>query len=141
MGKWWGGVFAFSDLRTPWANDMFFAAEKRSEHPLPKMCAKTQTPGSTGCFACQMAFAQVNRKQTAFTRYCYLVAQPELDEKVLTIRGADLSARLANVSVRKEVIQPQVLLRLPCYDFVPVTDTAVGTTVVWRLRALPAPMT
>src|SRR6185369_3237631 len=29
-------------------------------------------------------------------------------------------------SVRKEVIQPQVLLRLPCYDLVPVTDLAVG---------------
>ena len=26
---------------------------------------------------------------------------------------------------RKEVIQPQVLLRLPCYDFTPVTDTTV----------------
>ena len=44
-------------------------------------------------------------------------------------------------SLRKEVIQPQVLLRLPCYDLVPVTDLAVGTTVTWRLRALPAPMT
>jgi hypothetical protein len=44
-------------------------------------------------------------------------------------------------SLRKEVIQPQVLLRLPCYDLVPVTDLAVDTTVMWRLRALPAPMT
>ena len=25
-------------------------------------------------------------------------------------------------SFRKEVIQPQVLLRLPCYDFTPVTN-------------------
>ena len=25
-------------------------------------------------------------------------------------------------SVRKEVIQPQVLLRLPCYDFTPITN-------------------
>jgi hypothetical protein len=28
----------------------------------------------------------------------------------------------ASCSVRKEVIQPQVLLRLPCYDFTPITD-------------------
>jgi hypothetical protein len=29
--------------------------------------------------------------------------------------------------LRKEVIQPQVPLRLPCYDFTPVTDpTVVG---------------
>ena len=44
-------------------------------------------------------------------------------------------------SLRKEVIQPQVLLRLPCYDLVPVTELAVGATETWRLRALPASMT
>ena len=27
---------------------------------------------------------------------------------------------------RKEVIQPQVLLRLPCYDFTPITGYTVG---------------
>ena len=27
---------------------------------------------------------------------------------------------------RKEVIQPQVLLRLPCYDFTPITSNTVG---------------
>jgi len=27
------------------------------------------------------------------------------------------------------VIQPQVLLRLPCYDLVPVTKLAFGTTL------------
>ena len=44
-------------------------------------------------------------------------------------------------SLRKEVIQPQVLLRLPCYDLVPVTELAVGTAETQRLRALPASMT
>ena len=34
----------------------------------------------------------------------------------------------SKVSLRKEVIQPQVLLRLPCYDLVPVTDLAVVAT-------------
>jgi hypothetical protein len=29
--------------------------------------------------------------------------------------------------LRKEVIQPQVLLQLPCYDFTPITDHTVGT--------------
>ena len=29
--------------------------------------------------------------------------------------------------LRKEVIQPQVPLRLPCYDFTPVTDHSLGT--------------
>ena len=30
---------------------------------------------------------------------------------------------------RKEVIQPQVPLRLPCYDFAPVTELAFGRSV------------
>ena len=30
----------------------------------------------------------------------------------------------SNLSVRKEVIQPQVPLRLPCYDLVPITELA-----------------
>ena len=68
----------------------------------------------------------------------------------LSVRGVDLAsgmlARLSEMaglrkSLRKEVIQPQVLLRLPCYDLVPVTELAVGTTESWRLRALPASMT
>ena len=35
--------------------------------------------------------------------------------------------RIVNVFLilRKEVIQPQVLLRLPCYDFTPVADSTV----------------
>ena len=28
--------------------------------------------------------------------------------------------------LRKEVIQPQVLLRLPCYDFTPIADPTFG---------------
>jgi hypothetical protein len=28
----------------------------------------------------------------------------------------------SNLTLRKEVIQPQVLLRLPCYDFTPITS-------------------
>ena len=31
------------------------------------------------------------------------------------------------VSFRKEVIQPQVLLQLPCYDFTPIMDHTVVT--------------
>ena len=30
------------------------------------------------------------------------------------------------VSFRKEVIQPQVLLRLPCYDFTPIMNYTLG---------------
>src|SRR5690606_26904304 len=33
-------------------------------------------------------------------------------------------------SSRKEVIQPQVPLRLPCYDFAPVTELAFGRSLL-----------
>ena len=39
------------------------------------------------------------------------------------------------VILRKEVIQPQVPLRLPCYDFTPVTTT----TLVGCLLAVGSP--
>ena len=34
---------------------------------------------------------------------------------------------MRHVLHRKEVIQPQVPLRLPCYDFIPVTSFTLGS--------------
>ncbi len=34
---------------------------------------------------------------------------------------------------RKEVIQPQVLLRLPCYDFTPIADPTLGRCLAYAL--------
>ena len=46
--------------------------------------------------------------------------------------------------LRKEVIQPQVPLRLPCYDFTPVADPTVVACLPYglaqRLRVEPTPM-
>ena len=33
-------------------------------------------------------------------------------------------------SLRKEVIQPQVLLRLPCYDFTPIMSCTLGGCIL-----------
>ena len=38
----------------------------------------------------------------------------------------DLSETPPTFSLRKEVIQPQVLLRLPCYDFTPIMNHTLG---------------
>ena len=61
------------------------------------------------------------------------------DTRALSVQRADLLA----CSV-KEVIQPQVPLRLPCYDFAPVTRLAFGGLLPCglrhRLRALRASM-
>ncbi len=45
------------------------------------------------------------------------------------------ASALPQVFLRKEVIQPQVPLRLPCYDFTPVADL----TVVGCLPKVSAP--
>jgi len=34
------------------------------------------------------------------------------------------------IILRKEVIQPQVPLRLPCYDFTPVADPTVASCLL-----------
>ena len=44
------------------------------------------------------------------------------------------------IILRKEVIQPQVPLRLPCYDFTPVADYTVVKGFKLCLKVEPTPM-
>jgi hypothetical protein len=54
---------------------------------------------------------------------------------------AGFPPRRSLVVLRKEVIQPQVLLRLPCYDLVPIIELTFGDFppcgLDHRLRVLP----
>ena len=54
------------------------------------------------------------------------------------------TAALSADILRKEVIQPQVPLRLPCYDFTPVAEPTVVACFPYglaqRLRVNPTPM-
>jgi len=54
-------------------------------------------------------------------------------------------ANVGHMLPRKEVIQPQLPLRLPCYDFVPVTRPTLGRCppggLAHGLQVSPAPMT
>ena len=47
------------------------------------------------------------------------------------------SSALSVNFLRKEVIQPQVPLRLPCYDFTPVADPTVVSCLL-AVSALPS---
>jgi hypothetical protein len=47
----------------------------------------------------------------------------------LTDLGARFLTRV-HVLLRKEVIQPQVPLRLPCYDFIPITTHTFGACLL-----------
>ena len=42
--------------------------------------------------------------------------------KAKTFKSPGRVSATSNLTLRKEVIQPQVLLRLPCYDFTPITS-------------------
>lgn len=55
--------------------------------------------------------------------------------RTLSVNAKCRPNRSSTDILRKEVIQPQVPLRLPCYDFTPVTDP----TVVGCLLAVSAP--
>ena len=52
--------------------------------------------------------------------------------KPIPRRTAVEGAEKAGLLLEKEVIQPQVPLRLPCYDFIPVTGTCLDA--LRRLR-------
>src|SRR5690349_4041206 len=67
---------------------------------------------------------------------CKTEACDKFSSRKLKIRrsSVDLVTRLETLNVspvhvyllRKEVIQPQVPLRLPCYDFIPITSHTFG---------------
>ena len=55
----------------------------------------------------------------------------------LSLGSTLLNPQMSNLSVRKEVIQPQVPLRPPCYDFTPVTDLTVVSCLL-AVSTLPS---
>ena len=63
--------------------------------------------------------------------------------KCFTMTISKLKVMARNI-LRKEVIQPQVPLRLPCYDFTPVAEPTVVRCLLERLahglRVDPTPM-
>ena len=63
---------------------------------------------------------------------CLVDGRPEEDPKPKAMSGFRFLG-FCLLASRKEVIQPQVPLRLPCYDFTPVADL----TVVGSLPGLP----
>ena len=63
----------------------------------------------------------------------YCRAHPELLPEFSHNLGVYLRFRgTPGLLLRKEVIQPQVPLRLPCYDFIPVIDHTLGAFPLCR---------
>ena len=56
-----------------------------------------------------------------FFKYCYLI----LLELITQQRN-----NFYSIFLRKEVIQPHIPIRLPCYDFTPVIEPAFGSSLL-----------
>ena len=69
---------------------------------------------------------------------------PDLEDLLSVSCREDANIFSGGYILRKEVIQPQVPLRLPCYDFTPVTEpTVVRCLHCWLAhgrRVNPIPM-
>jgi hypothetical protein len=63
-------------------------------------------------------------------------------ERGLRLIDLERAAEAAALLLRKEVIQPHLPIRLPCYDLVPITGTTFGDCppcgLAHRLRVEPA---
>ena len=93
----------------------------------------------------QNAFARLRHLSNVFLIYMRIDAEIKDDTRranSLRTFNLGLAPQVYSLLSVKEVIQPQVPLRLPCYDFAPVTTLAFGGLAPCgfrhRLRALAA---
>ena len=73
------------------------------------------TPRLSSACSNQLSYSRVDFQERAVARVA-----------TSRFRGVDLRSLFDLLLHRKEVIQPQVPLRLPCYDFIPVTSLTLG---------------
>jgi hypothetical protein len=102
----------------------------RGASPRPRSSRRTPCQVRSTCLVAGRARRRASRAQERETR---------------ELRGDDPPATGAREGLpRKEVIQPQLPLRLPCYDFTPVTsptfDGSLPKGLGHRLRVLLTPM-
>ena len=103
---------------------------------------ETVVPTITTHFRCQIASTRSPRGQRAPIER--EIGMCRADDKLRDFQIMGRSPADPTRRSGKEVIQPQVPLRLPCYDFAPVTALALGGLAPCgfrhRLRALTASM-
>ncbi len=72
-------------------------------------------------------------------------SETQFTKRALPDTTSTLRDRLLEMLLRKEVIQPHLPVRLPCYDFVPIADPTFDSSLPeglgHRLRVLPTFMT
>ena len=78
--------------------------------------------------------------QLSYTPVCfgflrYVSRTPKIKQRLPNLGLTDFSVltrveTFASVLLRKEVIQPLVLERLPCYDFTPIANPTFGSSLL-----------
>ena len=88
----------------------------------------------------QLSYTPISEAVDSRLRFPILKVPKNLQNRTRTIfqrtlrfknlRYYDLFRRTNQVLLRKEVIQPHLPIRLPCYDFTPVTNPTFGSALL-----------
>ena len=91
------------------------------------------------CFLCSVFKVQL-RVYTLKIKQCKHISPKRSDLRVMTTFFVILFEDQVSILLRKEVIQPLVLERLPCYDFTPIIKPTFGRALLAvRLRTSGVP--
>jgi hypothetical protein len=101
-------------------------------------CARTGRPP---CLEKPPWERSLKTQQRGYVEVDVVLGEP-VDRTSKLIHGSGAYRSESSGFPRKEVIQPQLPLRLPCYDFTPITDPTFDGSLPCglghRLRVLPA---
>ena len=85
--------------------------------------------------------SKLNSVRIAFVEIDIVPGEPAYPDDPKAINGTGACRSKSSGIPRKEVIQPQLPLRLPCYDFTPIIDPTFDGSLPCglghRLRVLP----
>jgi hypothetical protein len=115
---------------------------RRDSNSRPSACKADALPTELRPLFCRSP----NSKELLFKTYFVRLTETRTPHRLRGLRPSTIGPNFTWARLlRKEVIQPQVPLRLPCYDFVPITSLTLGRRLhCWlanALRAKPAFMT
>ena len=130
IGNWWS--WSGSNRRPPECKSGALPAELQ---PLHTRCNRGRLDAAAHDKHEQREVNQTLRVEIRSRILSLRLADKTLPHPQLDRKGCYLldSVAPATVSLRKEVIQPQVLLRLPCYDFTPIMNHTLDRCLPCRL--------
>ena len=114
----------------------------RRQQPKAALAARTYPNEERETWTAQLAISSGHEVSVTYVfrwspDWCHLCSKKHGKVHIGEIRRSSRSSYQFHSFLRKEVIQPQVPLRLPCYDFTPVADPTVVSCLL-AVSALPS---